>query len=58
MSTSFSNSSKEPSLKSLSIIMKEVAEEAKIRDVYLKENLSKSIFDEINRLNKKYKFKP
>ena len=58
MNTSFSNSLKEPSLKSLSIIMKEVAEEAKLREVSLKENLSKSIFDEINRLNKKYKFKP
>ena len=58
MNTSFSNSLKEPSLKCLSVIMKEVAEEAKLREILLKENLTKSISDEINRLGKKYVLKP
>jgi hypothetical protein len=38
--------------------MKEVAEEAKLREILLKENLTKSISDEINRLGKKYVLKP
>lgn len=54
MKINFADTTKEPTLKSLSIIMKEVAEEAKMKDAKAKELLSNSVKNELKRLLAKY----
>jgi len=56
MKNDFSNSEKEPSLKSLSIIMKEVALEAKQKSKECNLKLTETVQKEIKRLQLKYNF--
>ena len=56
MKNDFSNSEKEPSLKSLSIIMKEVALEAKQKSKECNLKLTETVQKEIKRLELKYNF--
>ena len=56
MKNDFSNSEKEPSLKSLSIIMKEVASEAKQKSMECNLKLADTVHKEIKRLELKYNF--
>lgn len=56
MKNDFSDSEKEPSLKCLSIIMKEVALEAKQNYKASNLKLTETVNSEIKRLKKKYNF--
>jgi hypothetical protein len=56
MKNDFSNSEKEPSLKSLSIIMKEVALESKQKSKECNLKLAETVQKEIKRLELKYNF--
>lgn len=55
MKVNFADTTKEPSLKNLAIIMKEVAEEAKLKNAKAKELLSQTVNTELKRLLLKYK---
>ena len=56
MKNDFSNSEKEPSLKCLSIIIKEVAFEAKQKSEDCSRKLAETVNSEIKRLQVKYNF--
>ena len=56
MKDEFSNTEREPSLKILKQLMKEVAEEAKQKAVISNQKLMNAVNEEIKRLNLKYKF--
>ncbi len=56
MKDEFSNTEREPSLKILKQLMKEVAEEAKQKAVISNQKLMNAVNEEVKRLNLKYKF--
>jgi len=56
MKINFADSSKEPSLQKLGLIMQEVAEESLIQKRIAAENIEKAIQFHLKQLKKKYRF--
>ena len=56
MKINFADSTKDPSLQKLGLIMHEVAEESLVQKKMAAESIEKAIQDHIKLLKKKYKF--